>query len=228
MLVVFFRALFLYFFITLGVRLMGKRQLGELQPAEFVIAILISNIASLPIEDTSIPMVIGIIPIFVLVACEVIVSGISLKSRRFRSIISGRPVVVIHDGVIDQEKLRTLRFSVDDLLASLRQQNVFDVSTVWYAIVETTGKVSVIQKYGESPVTSKELHLTGQNETPPDLIISDGKFIHSNEQTNAELHKKAEALLKNKHLTVRQVFLMTGTKDGAFTIVKKAQRGKSS
>ena len=86
----------------------------------------------------------------------------------------------------------------------------------------------MIQKYGESPVTSKELHLTGQNETPPDLIISDGKFIHSNEQTNAELHKKAEALLKNKHLTVRQVFLMTGTKDGAFTIVKKAQRGKSS
>ena len=102
MLVVFFRALFLYFFITLGVRLMGKRQLGELQPAEFVIAILISNIASLPIEDTSIPMVIGIIPIFVLVACEVFVSGISLKTRRLRSFISGRPVSVVHAGVIDQ------------------------------------------------------------------------------------------------------------------------------
>ncbi len=228
MLVVFFRALFLYFFITLGVRLMGKRQLGELQPAEFVIAILISNIASLPIEDTSIPMIIGIIPIFVLVACEVIVSGISLKSRRFRSIISGRPVVVIHDGVIDQKNLRTLRFSVDDLLASLRQQNVFDVSTVWYAIVETTGKVSVIQKYGESPVTSKELNLTGENETPPTLVVSDGKFIEETSKETALIQSQAKEFLKRKHLTVRDVFLMTGTKDGTFTIVKKTKKGKSS
>ena len=227
MFVVFFRALFLYFFITLGIRLMGKRQLGELQPAEFAIAILISNIASLPIEDTNIPMIIGIIPIFVLVSCEVIVSGISLKSRRFRSIISGQPVVVIYNGVIDQQKLRTLRFSVDDLLASLRQQNVFDISTVWYAIVETTGKVSVIQKYGENPVTAKELHLTGANETPPNLIISDGKFAESKRRNNTDTIAKANEILKKKHLTAKQVFLMTETEDGTFNIIKKSKRRDS-
>ena len=147
MLVVFFRAVILYILVTLCLRLMGKRQLGELQPAEFVITILISNIASLPIEDTNIPMVLGLIPVFVLVAFEVIVSTLSLSSKRFRSIMSGKPVIVIYNGQIDQEKLKQLRFSIDDLMESLRQQGVFRVQDVWYAIVETTGKVSVMQRF---------------------------------------------------------------------------------
>ena len=161
MLVVFFRAVILYILVTLCLRLMGKRQLGELQPAEFVITILISNIASLPIEDTNIPMVLGLIPVFVLVAFEVIVSTLSLSSKRFRSIMSGKPVIVIYNGQIDQEKLKQLRFSIDDLMESLQQQGVFRVQDVWYAIVETTGKVSVMQRFEARTVTPADLSLSG-------------------------------------------------------------------
>ena len=115
MLVVFLRAAFLYVLVTFSLRLMGKRQLGELQPTELVITILISNIASLPIEDANIPMVLGAIPVLVLVAFELVVSNISLQSKGFRSMVSGKPVIVIQNGQLDQRKLRKLRFSIDDL-----------------------------------------------------------------------------------------------------------------
>ena len=116
MLIVIIRSVLLYILIMLSLRLMGKRQLGELQPSELVVTILISNIASWPIEDSSIPMIMGIAPILTLVCIDVFISGIMLKSHRFRRLVSGNPKIIISNGKIDQHELRELRYSVDDVL----------------------------------------------------------------------------------------------------------------
>ena len=118
--IVFIRAILLYLLIIFCLRLMGKRQLGELQPSELVITILISNIASLPIEDNSIPMIMGVVPIVVLVGFELIISSISLRSKRFRTLVSGKPMIIVRNGQIDQSAMKKLRFSIDDLMETLR------------------------------------------------------------------------------------------------------------
>lgn len=200
---------------------MGKRQLGELQPAELVITILISNIASLPIEDSNIPMALGMIPVLVLVAFEIFVSNISLQSKRFRSIISGKPVIVIHDGQIIQKELRKLRFSIDDLMESLRQQNIFDIQDVQYAIVETTGKVSVLQRFDAQNVTPKMLKLEGKSKSPPVVAVSDGQIIRS-ALTAYELSEEwLLDVLSKKRQELKNVFLMTVDKEKNYYIVKK-------
>lgn len=221
MLVVFFRAIILYILIMFCIRLMGKRQLGELQPSELVITILISNIASLPIEDTSIPMILGIIPVFVLVFCELFVSNISLQFKGFRSFISGKPVIVIYDGKIDQKQLRKLRFSIDDLMASLRQNNIFDLSEVMYAIVETTGKVSVLQKFPYQNVNPQMLNLKGESREPPTVIISDGKILKSALPKVSIDEDTVLKLLKKEGVTAKDVFLMTYNQDKEYNLIRK-------
>ena len=157
MLIIYFRAIILYIVIVFSIRLMGKRQLGELQPSEFVVAILISDIATLPVEDVNIPMIMGIVPILTIVCLDVFISALSLKSKKIRKIVCGSPKIVIKDGIIDQKVLKDLRFSIDDLIESLRAYNIFDVSDVQFAVVETTGSVSVYQKYDKQSVSAQML-----------------------------------------------------------------------
>lgn len=221
MLTVLFRAALLYILIIFALRLMGKRQLGELQPTELVITILISNIASLPIEDPSIPMVMGIIPIFVLVAFELIVSNLSLKNRAFRKFISGNPIVIIQDGVLNQSALHELRFSIDDLMESLREQNIFNLSDVHYAIVETTGKVSVLQKFEAQTTTPDMFELKGQDKNPPVLLISDGKLIKENLNESHVSKSWLETILKQEHIKISEVFLMTVDQQQDYHLIRK-------
>ncbi len=221
MLTVLFRAALLYILIIFALRLMGKRQLGELQPTELVITILISNIASLPIEDPSIPMIMGIIPIFVLVAFELIVSNLSLKNRAFRKFISGNPIVIIQDGVLNQSALHELRFSIDDLMESLREQNIFNLSDVHYAIVETTGKVSVLQKFEAQTTTPDMFELKGQDKNPPVLLISDGKLIKENLNESHVSKSWLETILKQEHIKISEVFLMTVDQQQDYHLIRK-------
>ena len=146
MAVVLIRACILYVIITFSLRLMGKRQLGELQPSELVVTILISNIASMPVEDSSVPMLMGVIPIFTLVCLDVIMSAIMLRSPRFRRIIIGSPRVIISEGVVQQNEMKRLRYTVDDLVEAMREEQIFDLSEIHYAIVETNGKIHFMQK----------------------------------------------------------------------------------
>ena len=152
---IFIRALILYFVVIFSVRLMGKRQLGELQPSELVITILISNIATLPLEDTAIPLLPGILPILSMVCFEVIISWFSLKSRRLRRVICGSPKIIIRNGQIEQDTMRELRLSIDDLMTALRGNQVFSIEEVQFAIVETTGSVSVYLKKEHSWVAAE-------------------------------------------------------------------------
>lgn len=220
-LVVFLRALILYILIMFSLRLMGKRQLGELQPSELVITILISNIASLPIEDSNIPMILGAIPVLALVGFELIISNISLQSKGFRSFISGKPLIIISDGKIDQSQLRKLRFSIDDLMESLRQNNIFDIRDVCYAIVETNGKVSILQKYGSQPVTPKMLKLNGTQENPPVVIISDGKLVKPALQSCNLSEEWVNDTIKMNNYKISDIFIMTTDTAKNYYIVKK-------
>ena len=223
--IVFIRAILLYILIIFSLRLMGKRQLGELQPSELVITILISNIASLPIEDTSIPMVMGAVPIIVLVGFELIISTISLHSKKFRTILSGKPIVVISDGVIDQQAMKQLRFSVDDLMETLRGSGIFDIREVSYAIVETTGKVSILQKFRYQTATAEMLERKGKEPDPPIVVISDGVLLqnalHSYKLSEQWLYKT----LKENHLTVKDIFLMTADHSANYYIIPKDDAG---
>ncbi len=223
--IVFIRAILLYFLIIFCLRLMGKRQLGELQPSELVITILISNIASLPIEDNSIPMIMGIVPIIVLSSFELITSSISLKSKKFRTLVSGKPVIIVRNGEIDQKAMRELRFSVDDLMESLRGKSVFDIRDVQYAIVETTGQVSVFQKHNAQTVTAKMLDIKGSDADPPAVIISDGKKIRTAMDAYSITDPWLDSVLRENKIREQEIFLMTADRNHQYYIVPATSKG---
>lgn len=221
MLVVFLRALVLYIIIMFSLRLMGKRQLGELQPTELVVTILVSNIASLPIEDLNMPMILGTIPILALVGFELIVSNISLQSKWFRGFLSGKPMIIIENGKIDQKQMRKLRFSIDDLMGTIRQHNIFDIRDVSYAIVETNGQVSILQKFEKQSVTPEMIGINGNQDTPPVVIISDGKLIASSLQDCRVDENWVNKILQKENYKIKDVFMMIANDKRDYYIIKK-------
>lgn len=220
--IVLIRSLILYILVIFSVRLMGKRQLGELQPSELVITILISNIATLPLEDTDIPLSLGITPILALVCFEVIVSCLNLIFPKFRKMISGSPKIIIRNGKTDPQTLRELRFSVDDLMMSLREKDVFDIEDVQYAIVETTGNISVMKKQIQDTPTRQDLELKVKNYDPPQVIVSDGKIIPQALKSMGICDGTIEKILKEIKLKLNDIFIITVDTQGHFFIVDKS------
>lgn len=152
----FLRTIVLYFIVIVGLRIMGKRQIGELQPSELVVTIMLADLASIPMQSTGIPLVSGIIPIFTLITLEVLVSYISLKSKKFSEIVSGKPSVLISNGVINKEEMKKSRFNNEDLLEDLRLGGCPNVQDIQYAILETNGQLSIMLKKDNQPLTLKE------------------------------------------------------------------------
>lgn len=224
MLTVLIRSVVLYLCIMLFMRLMGKRQLGELQPAELVISVLISNIVSLPVEDPNVPLLMGIIPVAMLVGLELIVSVLSLRFRSIRTLIEGNPVVIIHNGVIDQGALKTLRFSIDDLMESLRSQGVFDLSQIQYAIVETNGTVSILPYEKDSPATPTQLKLTLAPREVPVVVISDGMVLEDGLRGASMSRKQLNRILEKEQVSVRDVFLFSADKSHRYTLIQKENK----
>ena len=146
MTIIVIRSVIIYLFVVLAVRIMGKRQIGELNPHEFVITILISAVATIPIEESSIPLTNSLIPIMIFVSLEVIESALAIKLPKFGKLIDGHPIYVIKNGELQKQEMKRLRFSMDDLKDALRQKDVFDMSEVENAIVETNGSLSVQKK----------------------------------------------------------------------------------
>lgn len=224
MLVVFCRTLILYAVVIFGMRIMGKRQLGELQPSELVVTILISNIATLPIENTDVPLLSGIIPILTLMSFEVMISYLTLKNNKLRKIISGSPRILIKDGKIDQNEMENIRYSVDDLMEQLRTNGIFDVREVDFALVETTGKLSVYPKTHNQPVTPKTLKMDIQNQNPPTVVVSDGEII-TNSLTYCNLTQaQLDKILKKEDIQYKDIFLMTCTPNKDYYIVPQDKK----
>ena len=222
MLIIFIRAIIVYCILILSVRLMGKRQIGELQPSELAITILISNIATLTLEDTSIPLIVGLIPLLTLVCLDVLMSWAGMRCGRIRTLMTGKPVVIISNGKIDRSKMYELRFTVDDLMEALRGQNIFDISEVQYAVAETTGKISVLPKFENRTVTNGDMPLTGRSSDPPVLVIEDGTVIGQNLSDAGLDRERLDKELEKRSLAVKDIYIMTAEPDsGKITIIRK-------
>lgn len=221
MTIVLIRTIVLYLVVIGAVRLMGKRQLGELQPSELVITILVSNIATLSLEDTDIPLLQGILPVLALVCFEVVTSWVELKCVRVRRLTSGTPRVLIRNGEIDQQMLRTLRFTLDDLMAALRAGGVFSISEVQFAVAETNGAVSVLQKAPYRPAEKADVCPAPPECDPPQMIIADGALREEALRDIGLDRAWAEGVLQNAGLRIGEVFLMTADADRQYHIVRK-------
>ncbi len=224
MLVSLLRTIILYFIIVFIIRLMGKRQLGELQPTELIITILISNIATLPLENVDTPLFMGLIPIMTLVILEVIISQINMYFPKCAKIFTGKSMVVIKDGKINQQKLKELRISPDDLLLQLRQEKIFDISQVELAIVETTGKLSVYEKYLYRNATPEDLKLQGdkKQDIPPIPLVINGAINSENLIVTQKTEKWVYDELKKRKTDIKEVYIMTVDSDNKCNIIKKA------
>ena len=177
MLISIIRTIVLYAFVIFAIRIMGKRQISDMQPSELVATLIISNIASLPMQNTSQPFFSGVIPVVILVALEIITSAFMLKNSKFRRLVCGNPIVVIRDGVILQNQMRRLRLSNEDLFTQLRQQDVFNIEDIQYCIVETNGSISVLKKPEKRQPTAENLNIQIQDKKIQAVVINDGEIL---------------------------------------------------
>ncbi len=161
-------------------RIMGKRQLGEMELSEFIVAALVADLAATPLQDIGIPLLNGLIPIITLFCLEIIIAWLSLKSIRFRAFTFGRPEILIRNGKIDVMRMRKNRFTADELMQELRAQGIESFDVIAYAILETNGKLSVILKADEQPVTPKQMNLIASDSGYPHIIISEGRILDKN------------------------------------------------
>ena len=210
MAIVFVRTLIIYFALVLIMRLLGKRQLGEMELSEFVVAALIADLASHPLQDIGIPMINGLVPIVTLFCCEVLISGMTMKNIRLRALFFGKPSMLVEKGKILQNEMRKNRFTTDELMEELRNQGYLDIRAVEYAVLETDGRLSVIPYPSEAPVTPAQLKIEAEDKGYPVVVISDGHVIRSNLRLvgrDMNWLKKRLAALGVKD--AEQVFLMT-------------------
>lgn len=217
------RAVIIYITVIIAMRIMGKRQIGELKPHELVITVLVSQVASIPLEDNSMPLANMFVPILIFVSFEIIVSVISMKSLSFRNLIQGRPMFVIKDGKINEKQMKRLRFTIDDLIDAIRQKDVFDISTVQDAVIETNGSISVLQKAEESPVTPKQLKLSVDENSTHVAIVIDGKPVTEYFSTEKIKNSKIELVLNNEKREIKDIMLLTIDENGNTYIIPKRQ-----
>ena len=180
MVIAFLRTIILYLLIIAGVRLMGKRQVGELEPSELVLALIIADLAAVPMQDFGIPLLTGIIPILTLLCITLILSVLTMKSVRFRAIICGRPSIIVENGRLVQREMRRNRFTVDELMEELRMKGVTDLSKVKYAILETNGQISVLPYANQLPATAEQMGLAPEEPGLPVVLIDDGRVLDHN------------------------------------------------
>ena len=222
MIITITRTIILYIFVTLGIRLMGKRQIGEMQPNELVVTLLISETAAIPLQDTTQPILNGLVAIFVLVILEIMISVLSMKSRFMRKIMNGKSAVIIKNGVIDQQMMKSVRMTVLDLVELLRGQDVFDISTVAFAVLEVNGNLSVLLKSAEQPATVADLKIEKKKALLQLPVISDGKIVKESLDFVGAYEKDIRKKLKGGNGA--DVFLMTMDREGNHNIIKRREK----
>ena len=223
MMTAFARTIILYFLIMVGLRLMGKRQIGELEPSELVLTMMISDLATVPMQDFGIPLLAGVIPILTLLAISMLLSQISLRSLRFRAVVCGTPSVLIRNGELQQDAMRRNRYTLDELLEELRGQGISNIADVKYAVLENSGQLSVLPWAAQQPPTASQLGLKVEDDvTLPVIVINDGRVLTKNlALCGKDKTWLDKALRKEKVSSPREVFLMTLDEQGQVLCVKK-------
>ena len=218
------RTVLIYLCVLFAMRLMGKRQLGELQPEELVSTILISNLASISIESEEVPVTASLIPLFLIAALELLGSILSFQSQKFFNLMSGRPKTVILDGQIDQNALRTLRLTTADLMEALRGKDVFDPRDVSYAVVETNGSLSVALRPEKEPATLSDLALKVQHGQATIPFVLDGQVLDDNLHWCGKDHAWLERTAQANTLLVEEILLLIGNDTEDYFRLKKEPR----
>ena len=216
------RTIILYIFIIIGIRLMGKRQVGELEPSELVLSLIIADLASVPMQDYGIPLLTGILPILALLAMTMILSVLTMKSVRFRALMCGRPSIVIRDGLVDQREMARNRLTIDELLEELRAKGYTDPATVKYAILETNGQLSVLPYANQKPPTAQQLQVPAEESGLPLVVISDGRLLEHNLRALGRDRKWLDQRLEERGCSgLEAVFLLLVDQTGSIYLARK-------
>lgn len=224
MLIILLRTAILYVLVLVTFRILGKRQVGELQPVDLVLTFLLSEFLAISIQDTQAPLINTLIPVMLLIGLEILVSVFSMKSIRLRTLLQGNPLMVIRNGKLDQKQLKQLRFTVDDLLEALRKKDIFDITEVQYAIVETDGTLSVMLKPESRVPQNADLQSTPADNGIPCLVISDGQVIHTNFKVCDMTDQKLENILRKNKIRAEHILLMTADRGGNYYWIEKAEK----
>jgi len=222
MVIAFVRTIILYLLIIAGIRLMGKRQVGELEPSELVLALIIADLAAVPMQDFGIPLLAGIIPILTLLCITMIISVLSMKSVRFRALLCGRPSIIIENGRIHQREIVKNRFTVDELMEELRMKGYTDISTIKYAILETNGQISILPFADQRPPTGRELNVSPEEAGLPIVLINDGRVLDHNLKTRGLDRNWLDKQLKARGVNgPEEVYLLSADEQGRIYFAPK-------
>ena len=218
MLTILIRAVLLYFILTLSMRAMGKRQLGQFQPYEFVMAMLIANLVALPMSDISTPLLHGVLPVAALYVVHALITLLSMRSDRVRAVISGKPSLLISKGIIQQDELTRLCLTISDLLEGLRSAGYLDPSEVGTAVMEANGTITAFPRASRRPVTAQEMNIDPGYEGMPMVLIMDGRIQPHNLQSAYLTEQWLTDTLAARSLSREQVFLCVIDTQGRMTV----------
>ena len=224
MLINFFRSIILYIIVLIVMRMMGKREIGQLQPFELAISIMIADLATIPMTDTGIPISNGVIPIMGLLAMHIIISFINLKSLKAREILCGKPSLLIYRGRIQEDALKKERFTINELEERLRAQNVINLSDVEYAILETSGQVTVIEKPNKRNSIPEDFGITPEYEGIPYDLIVDGKIMFENLKSLNKTYSWLKEEVNKFNLVPKDVLIATIDGKGQFFCQEKTKK----
>ena len=221
MILSYIRTVVLYLVLIFVSRLMGKRQIGQMEPSEFVVTMLVANLASIPMQDPSIPVVNGFVPILTVFGCELLLSVFCMHSVKLRKLLCGKPVILIENGKILQSNLRKTCVNLDELSCLLRQKDILDPRTVQYAILETNGTLSVFPYPQYSPANAGDAGICTEKQYLPVTLICDGKLIPENLRLSGRDEKWLQKTLKARNCRTEQVLLLTVDKTGEIIFFEK-------
>ncbi len=221
MILSYIRTLILYSILILVIRLMGKRQIGQMEASEFVVTMLVANLASIPMQDGAIPLFSGLVPILTVLGMELVLSTLSMKNLKFRKILCGKPVILIENGNILQSNLKKTRVTLDELTGHLREKEILDPRNVQYAILETNGNLSVFPYPKEQPANAKDAGIQVGKRNLPITIISDGRLLTENLVSSGKTEGWVQKTLHNLDTSQEETFLLTVDKEDHIIFYRK-------
>ena len=209
MLLSYIRTIILYLVLIAEIRLMGKRQIGQMEPSEFVVTMLVANLAAIPMQDGAIPLLSGLIPILTVLGMELILSYLAMRSIRLRKLLCGKPVILIENGRVVQQNLRRTQVTLDELSGHLREKDVLDIQTVQYAILETDGNLSVFPFPAEMPASARDAKVKASKKYLPVTIVSDGHLLGENLEKAKKDGAWLRQVLHERSATLEGTYLLT-------------------
>ena len=221
MILSYLRTIILYLVLITVIRLMGKRQIGQMEPAEFVVTMLVANLAAIPMQDGGIPLFSGLVPILTVLGSELVLSALSLRNSKVRKILCGKPVILIENGNILQQNLRSTRVTLDELAGHLREKDVLDIKAVQYAILETNGNLSVFPYPKEKPASARDAGIQVRQQFLPVTLVSDGELLEENLAKAKKDLSWVHRVLEERHAQIKDTWLLTVDSSDHITFFRK-------